>query len=83
VKNIRTVRWGFGVAALLAIVGQIACGGTEVTTEPVAEDRGDLTLLITGDDISHTITGKAVFGTATGGGGHDEWVLFLWRGDLL
>ena len=73
---------GVRMMVVLAIAGQIACSETEVTTEPVPDDKGDLTLLITGDDISHTITGKAV-GTAIGSGGHTEWVLFLWRGDLL
>lgn len=81
--NRKTAWWGLRIAALLAIAGQVACAEPEVTTEPVADDKGDLTLLITGDDISHTINGKAVFGTASGSNGHTEWVLFLWRGDML
>ena len=79
----RTNGWGVRVGVLLAIVGQIACGETENTTEPILEDKGDLTLLVSGDDISHTLTGKAVFGTARTSSGADEWVLFLWRGDQL
>jgi len=61
----------------------LACGGTETTTEPEPDDRGDLTLLVGGDDIAHTLTGNAVFGTASGEGGRTEWVLFLWRGERL
>ena len=79
----KTNGWGVRVGVLLAIVGQIACGETETTTEPIPEDKGDLTLLVSGDDISHTLNGKAMFGTSRGSSGHDEWVLFLWRGDRL
>ncbi len=75
--------WGVRVVVLLAIVGQIACGETDVPTDPVPEDRGDLTLLISGGDISHTLTGNAVFGTAPKGNGETDWVLFLWRGARL
>ena len=79
----RTNEWGVKVAVLLAIVGQMACGETETGPEPRSEDKGDLTLLVSGEDISHTLNGKAVFGTAAVGGGRLEWVLFLWRGDRL
>lgn len=81
--NPRAGLWGIRLMALLATTALVACGEAEVVTEPIPEDNGDLTLLISGEDITHTITGKAVFGTASGGDGHPEWVLFLWRGDLL